>query len=186
MSKTHIALVLGTGREERASEHVANYIQSQLEDQDDLEMSFHDVRDYVDGVSIGAWQESDKAKAWRAAADNADAFLFVIPEYNFGYPGEFKMLLDSAFDEYLAKPVLFAGVSAGTFGGARMISSSMALVAKFGMIYVPNELYFGKVKDFGAAAAEDRDEQYKKRVHKAVGKLLVYAEHLKGLSEKLQ
>jgi NAD(P)H-dependent FMN reductase len=51
----------------------------------------------------------------------ADALVIVAPEYNHGYPGALKQALDMCLEEYNHKAVGIVGVSAGPFGGARVI-----------------------------------------------------------------
>ena len=55
-------------------------------------------------------------KAWSATIDSADAFIFVMPEYNFGYTAPLKNALDFVFQEWAHKPlglVSYGGVSGG-------------------------------------------------------------------------
>ena len=59
----------------------------------------------------------DHTKAWSARARAADAFVFVTPEYNYGYPAALKNAIDYLHDEWKDKPVGFVsygGVAAGT------------------------------------------------------------------------
>jgi NAD(P)H-dependent FMN reductase len=54
---------------------------------------------------------------WSAMADGADAFVFVTPEYNHGYPASLKNAIDYLHHEWRFKPVGFVsygGVAAGT------------------------------------------------------------------------
>ena len=55
-------------------------------------------------------------KVWSATVDAADAFIFVMPEYNFGYTAPLKNALDFVFQEWAHKPlglVSYGGVSGG-------------------------------------------------------------------------
>jgi NAD(P)H-dependent FMN reductase len=59
----------------------------------------------------------DHTREWSAAVDAADAFVFVTPEYNAGYPAALKNAIDYLHHEWHHKPVGFVsygGVSAGT------------------------------------------------------------------------
>lgn len=61
--------------------------------------------------------EHDHTKAWSARIDAADAFAFVTPEYNHGYPATLKNAIDFLHFEWQHKPVGFVsygGVAAGT------------------------------------------------------------------------
>src|SRR4051812_49877270 len=59
-------------------------------------------------------------KDWSARVDAADAFVFVMPEYNFGFNAPLKNALDYLFVEWNHKPaglVTYGGISAGTRAG---------------------------------------------------------------------
>lgn len=54
---------------------------------------------------------------WSKRIDEADAFVFVTPEYNYGYPATIKNAIDYLHQEWLFKPVAFVsygGIAAGT------------------------------------------------------------------------
>jgi NAD(P)H-dependent FMN reductase len=54
---------------------------------------------------------------WSAKVDAADAFVFVMPEYNYGFNAPLKNAIDYLHQEWLYKPVGFVsygGISAGT------------------------------------------------------------------------
>lgn len=54
---------------------------------------------------------------WSEQVDAADAFVFVTPEYNHGYPASLKLAIDYLHHEWRYKPVGFVsygGVAAGT------------------------------------------------------------------------
>ena len=56
-------------------------------------------------------------KQWSATVDAADAFVFVTPEYNHGYPATLKNAIDYLHEEWSLKPagfVSYGGVAAGT------------------------------------------------------------------------
>jgi NAD(P)H-dependent FMN reductase len=56
-------------------------------------------------------------KDWSAKVAEADAFVFVMPEYNYGYNAELKNALDYLHGEWQYKPVglvSYGGVSGGT------------------------------------------------------------------------
>ncbi|MGO3891790.1 MAG: NADPH-dependent FMN reductase [Paenalcaligenes sp.] len=55
------------------------------------------------------------AQAWSHKIANADAFIFVTPQYNWGYPAALKNALDHLHHEWQHKPALI--VSYGAHGG---------------------------------------------------------------------
>jgi NAD(P)H-dependent FMN reductase len=61
--------------------------------------------------------QHDHTKAWSARVDAADAFVFVTPEYNYGFTAPLKNAIDYLHAEWQHKPVGFVsygGVAAGT------------------------------------------------------------------------
>lgn len=61
--------------------------------------------------------EHRHTKEWSAKVDSADAFVFVMPEYNYGFNAPLKNAIDYLHYEWQYKPVGFVsygGVSAGT------------------------------------------------------------------------
>ena len=117
-----IPVVLGTGRKDRESKNVAAYILEKVNSFEDVQGELVDVRDYlISPFTVPAWVEDENASKWRKIASEAPGFIFVVPEYNHSFPGEFKLLLDSAYKEYANKFALLVGVSAGQYGGVRVL-----------------------------------------------------------------
>jgi len=114
MKKLHITLVLGTARKGRLSEYVANFLYTEITSRDDVTIELVDVRDHMPGRTIPPWEESNDTKAWKDIVAKTDGFVIVSPEYNHGYPGELKILLDQEHDAYRGKPVIVAAVSAAS------------------------------------------------------------------------
>src|SRR5580700_8735100 len=59
----------------------------------------------------------EHTKQWSAKVDAADAFAFVMPEYNYGFNAPLKNAIDFLHQEWQHKPVGFVsygGISAGT------------------------------------------------------------------------
>ena len=59
----------------------------------------------------------EHTKQWSARVEAADAFAFVMPEYNYGYTAPLKNALDYLFHEWGHKPVglvSYGGIAAGT------------------------------------------------------------------------
>lgn len=63
-------------------------------------------------------------RAWSEQVEDADAFVFITPEYNHGYPATLKNAIDFLHHEWAHKPVAFVsygGVAAGTRAVAQLI-----------------------------------------------------------------
>ena len=79
---------------------------------------------------------------WRDAVIRADGLVIVTPEYNHGYPGSLKSVLDLLLKEYIHKAVAFVGVSAGPWGGTRVIESMVPMVRELGLTPTFTDLNF--------------------------------------------
>ena len=121
--KLFIPILLGTTRKERQSEHVAKWVHTEMEKREELKTKFFDVRDFDLPHDDYGQELKDQFPEWRDAIINADGLVIVTPEYNHGYPGALKGVLDLLLKEYIHKAVAFVGVSAGPWGGARVIEA---------------------------------------------------------------
>jgi NAD(P)H-dependent FMN reductase len=108
-----IPIILGTARVGRQSEKAAKFMLQEMV-KAGVESELIDVRDHRITATDKKLPESE---ALAKIIIKADALIVVSPEYNHGYPGELKMMLDMLYDEYFHKPVGFCGVSIGIFGG---------------------------------------------------------------------
>lgn len=80
---------------------------------------------------------------------DADGYLFVIPEYNGGFPGILKLFWDYLpFPEAMShKPVSLIGEAAGAFGALRPVEQFEQLL-KYRKAYVfPERMFIQRVND---------------------------------------
>lgn len=181
-----IPVILGTAREGRNSEQVAHFIQEQVTN-DQIDTTLIDVKQYVTHPqTIPDWQDpTGETSKWLEIVEKADGFIVVLPEYNHGYPGELKLLLDQVSAAYAHKPVAVVGVSKGDFGGARIIEHCYMLWKGLGLVHVAN-VYTPQVETlFSSDSHEPSDLVYKERVQAMIKELRVYAKGLAVIREEL-
>lgn len=145
-SKLFIPIILGTNRKDRQSEHVAKWVYVKVQERDGVETQMFDVLDFVlpqddYGTTLGS-----QFPEWRDAMIKADGLVIVTPEYNHGYPGNLKSVMDMLLKEYIHKAVAFVGVSAGPWGGTRVIESMVPMVRELGLAATFLDLNFPKVQ----------------------------------------
>ncbi len=175
----YIPIILGTAREGRKSEMVANFMLGEVKAAG-LETELLDVRDYR-VTATGFPGMSDKAKLLAPKISKADALIIVSPEYNHGYPGELKMMLDLLYDEYFKKPMGICGVSRGGLGGSRMVEVLRLVAVELHMVNIREALYFPSVQDlFEANGAIKNRDAYTGRVKTFLDELVWYAGALKN------
>jgi NAD(P)H-dependent FMN reductase len=74
-------------------------------------------------------------KAWSATVDAADAFVFVMPEYNHGFNAPLKNAIDFLHREWAHKPVGFVSYG-GVAAGTRAVQMLKPVLTVLGMVPV--------------------------------------------------
>ena len=129
-----IPVILGTTRKGRASENVAHFVFDEVKKREGVETEFIDLRNLCFAFDDAG--EALKHPQFSATVSRADALLLVVPEYNHGYPGLLKHALDTNLKEYIHKAVGVCGVSAGAFGGVRMIENLLPVLRELGLVTI--------------------------------------------------
>ena len=173
-----VKIILGTGREGRESEKVARYLLKKAGERFEVELI--DVRDYP-LCHTHRWKVPPEVEEYRKKIVEADALIIVAPEYNGGFPGELKVLLDTLFEEYEGLPVGIATVSSVT-GGARLLQEPKLLATNYRMLPVSWVLFYNIGELF--EGDELRDEKYRERVERFLGKLEKYTKALKPIRDE--
>jgi NAD(P)H-dependent FMN reductase len=160
MTKLNIPVLLGTSREARRSEHVANWLMTRIGLRHDIESRLFDVREFHLPYDNYGQEIKDQFPEWRDAIVKADGLIIVTPEYNHGPPGPLKSVLDLLLREYVHKPVAFAAVSAQAWGGTRVIETMLHIVRELGLAATFTDLNFPMVQDKFDAEGNLLDEKY--------------------------
>lgn len=132
-----ILVIAGSTRPNRKSEEVAKWFKETAQDKE-VQFEFVDLAElnlpFFDEPMppmMGQYQ-NDHTKQWAAKLDAADGFVFVVPEYNHGYPAVLKNAIDFAYAEWRHKPAGF--VSYGVMGGVRAVEQLKQVVAQLDMM----------------------------------------------------
>ena len=146
MTELNIPVLLGTNRKERKSIHAAKWLVGQMEKRPEIRTRLFDVAEFKlphDDYGQGL---KDSFPEWRDAIIQADGLVIVTPEYNHGYPGSLKAVLDLLLPEYIHKSVAFVGVSAGVWGGTRVIEAMVPMCRELGLAVTFTDLNFPRVQ----------------------------------------
>jgi NAD(P)H-dependent FMN reductase len=121
MPKLHV--ILASTRPGRAGEPIAEWFTRRAREHGAFEVELIDLAD----VALPLMDEPNHprlrryehqhTKDWSETINAGDAFVFVTPEYNYGYPAPLKNAIDYLHFEWQHKPVAFVsygGVAAGT------------------------------------------------------------------------
>jgi len=166
-----IPVILGTVRKGRASENVAKFVFEQLKKREGIETELIDIRE-LNFPANDAGEQIKDAK-FSAACERADGLVVVTPEYNHGYPGMLKHVLDSNLKEYIHKAVGICGVSAGGFGGTRVIESLLPVMRELGLVTIFWDGNFSGAQQLFDDAGNMKDRAaHEKRMDKFLGELI--------------
>jgi NAD(P)H-dependent FMN reductase len=172
-----VPVILGTPRQGRMSEHAAELMRAQLEKRPWVVTKLIDVGKLP--IPIDDAGEAVKDQEFSETMNRADALVIVVPEYNHGYPGLLKHVLDTNLKEYIHKAVGIVGVSAGVFGGARVIQNLIPVLRELGLVTIFWDVNFTSVQSRFDASGRLVDESFLPRVEKFLDELIWMAETLR-------
>jgi NAD(P)H-dependent FMN reductase len=120
-----LAVIIGATRTGRQTPKQAKWVANAARQMDDVEVELVDLKDYpmpfFDEPISPRYNQNRQidpaAMPWLKKLEEADAYVFVTPEYNHSIPGVLKNALDYVTWEIQRKPA--AVVSHGSAGGAR-------------------------------------------------------------------
>jgi len=177
-------VILGTPRQGRASEYAAHFVVDHVAKRPDVRTDLIDIRNIR--LSIDDAGEAIKDPKFSATVNEADALIFVVPEYNHSFPGLLKHVLDTNLKEYIHKAAGVCGVSAGPFGGARMIQSLLPVLRELGLVTIFWDVYFGSAgKLFDTSTGQITDPAYAGRLDKFLNELVWMARALRYARENI-
>ena len=162
--KLFIPVILGTNRKDRSSENVAKWVFARAAARAEMDSQFFDVRDFELPKDDYGTAAAHLFPEWRDAVIRADGLIIVTPEYNHGYPGPLKGVLDLLLKEYIHKAVAFVGVSSGPWGGTRVIEAAVPMVRELGLAVTFTDLHFPSAHTKFDENGGLTDPAYEKRV----------------------
>ena len=186
MAKLFLPVLLGTNRKKRNSVHPAKWLTGEMEKRPDIETRLFDVGEFALPPDDYGQEIKDQFPEWRDAIVRADGLVIVTPEYNHGYPGPLKAVLDLLLREYVHKAVAFVGVSAGPWGGTRVIEALVPVVRELGLAVSFADLNFPKVQNTFDSAGRLLDSAYEKRAQDFLDELVWMATTLKWGRENVR
>ncbi|KAL6248254.1 hypothetical protein RBB50_004509 [Rhinocladiella similis] len=124
-----IAVLIGSSRPTRIGPHVAKWLASTLESDEELldarfsivDVTRFDLPSFNEPVPPRAVENLDQfthsaTRAWNKEIAKYDGYIILSPEYNQGIPGALKNALDFLHHAWFGKPAMI--VTYGTFGGS--------------------------------------------------------------------
>jgi NAD(P)H-dependent FMN reductase len=148
---THRILVFyGSYRSNRMGIRLAQFVVEGLRDRgDDVEL--------IDAKAVGLpmldrmYKEYPKGEAPPALEKlagqirEADGFVFITGEYNWGIQPGLKNLTDHFLEEWFWRPAAIASYSAGRFAGARAATAWHGTLSEMGMVVISSTIAAGPI-----------------------------------------
>src|SRR5262245_23371441 len=172
-----IPVILGTVRRGRKSLPVARVMVSELSRRPGIETELIDIAGLP--LRVDDAGEATKDPAFAAQMSRADALVLVSPEYNHGYSGLLKHVLDSCLQEYIHKAVGVVGVSAGPYGGTRGIQDLLPVLRELGLVAIFWDVNFSTVQTVFDESGSLRAQAYLARIDKFLKELIWMAKTLR-------
>ena len=168
---THRILVFyGSYRSNRMGIRLANFVVERLRGRgDDVEL--------IDAMAVGLpmldrmYKEYPKGQAPVALEKlagqirNADGFVFITGEYNWGIQPGLKNLTDHFLEEWFWRPAAIASYSAGRLAGARAATAWHGTLSEMGMVVASTTIAVGPIAQALAANGQPTGEGGKALEH---------------------
>lgn len=178
-----IPVILGTTRKGRMSAYAAQFVFGELQKRPGVTTELIDIAQLK--IPVDDAGETTKDPRFAAAMERADAIVIVSPEYNHSFPGLLKHVLDSCLKEYIHKAAGIVGVSAGPFGGSRMIENFQPVLRELGLVSIFWDVNFGTIGKVFDRDGRLLDQAYVGRTDKFLKELMWMAKVLRYGREKI-
>ena len=96
---------------------------------------------------------------------DADGFVFITGEYNWGMQPGLKNLTDHFLEEWFWRPAAIASYSAGRFSGVRAALAWHGTLSEMGMVVISSTIAVGQIGQTFSAEAEPTGEGGKALAH---------------------
>jgi NAD(P)H-dependent FMN reductase len=179
-----IPVILGTVRKGRMSHFAARLVCSEIARRPGVETELIDISSLP--LPVDDAGEVIKDASFSAKMNRADALAIVSPEYNHGYSGLLKHVLDTCLKEYIHKAVGIIGVSAGPFGGTRGIQDLLPVMRELGLINIFWDVNFSNVQSVFDSDGNLLEKPYVTRIDKFLKELIWMAKTLRYGRENIR
>ena len=155
----NIALIVGSTRPNRFADRPKDWILDGAKTRTEFALQVLDLRDFKlpffeepmpPSFAKGVFT-NPAAKAWGLRIAAADGFIALTPEYHHALPAVLKNAFESAYLEWIVKPIAFVGY--GGVGAARAVENGRTVAVELQMapiraaVHIGLEPFLGVVRD---------------------------------------
>jgi NAD(P)H-dependent FMN reductase len=180
-----LAVITGSTREGRFGPRLTAWFADIARAHGVFEVEVIDLADHGFPGQLGAGhpkqgEYSDEIAAFAQRIARADAFVFVTPEYNHGYPASLKAAIDSIYPEWAAKPAAFVAYG-GASGGLRAVEQLRQVLAELHVMDIRESLALPRAQwTFFDEEGEPRDAAIEVVAKGLLGQLAWWAHTLRA------
>lgn len=133
-TKPILQVIVSSTRPGRLGPTVGRWFQAFAAEHSGFDARFVDLADFdlplYNEANHPVMQQYDHehTRRWSASVESADAYVFVMPEYNLNPPPAFVNALDYVYKEWNYKPAGFVSYSIGPTGGIRAAQTAKLLI----------------------------------------------------------
>lgn len=177
----HIGVIIGSTRPNRVGPTITKWLLQSITPRENLNFEVIDLKEWnlplldePDMPAKGIYA-NEKTKQWSKEIQSKDGFIFITPQYNYGYPASLKNAVDYLFKEWNDKPAVIASYAYSGGGAAaasqfRQVSVGLKLktVETMPAIYLSGAMFNedGTLKD-----TVEGFEQYADTINKSISEL---------------
>ncbi|MFH5831769.1 NADPH-dependent FMN reductase [Halalkalibaculum sp. DA3122] len=144
-------IISGTDRPGSNALRVSRYLRTRYREIEEVMPEIIDLRYFpLEQVSGGPYgKENEEVRKFTTKLLDADGLCVVVPEYNGGYPGILKLVIDylpypSGLEK---KPICFVGEADGAFGALRAVEQMQQVFSYRNAYIFPERVYIPRVND---------------------------------------
>ena len=180
-----IIIVSASSRKNSESFRVSTYVKNELEKDSAMQVELISLQENP----VPLWEQdenpNEERKECMRVFENADGFIFVIPEWNGMAPPGLRNLFLCAEYEMAHKPCLLIGVTVGLSGAYPLIEMRACSYKNSRICYLPEQMVIKQVHKFlkTEKPQDEIDEMVRERITYCLSLLKEYTKALKGVRE---
>lgn len=175
-----IAIISGSVREGRQTPKVTQALTKHLQAQPDITVELIDLAEYALPMMTERLNKLQNPKkeltTFARQVGEADAILFVTPEYHGSYSGVLKNAVDFLWKEFQRKPIGSVTVASGRMGGINASTELQLLILSLGAFPMPLKLLVPFVQNAFDPEGELIDDNLTKNLASFVSEFIWFAE----------
>jgi NAD(P)H-dependent FMN reductase len=151
MSAPHLQVIVGSTRPGRRGHAVGTWFHHLAVRHEGFDVEFVDLAEV--GLPLldeprppqRGQYDHDHTRRWSETVRAADAFVFVVPEYNHSYNAATKNALDFLAKEWAGKPAAFVAYG-GVSAGARAVTALIPVVSALKMVPLSHSVHIPSIR----------------------------------------